>query len=237
MRFYKFVLALSSAFAMVAWPAASHRQIHATEAAQEKKQSTTSTTVTTDVPRGGFRLEALVDFVDDAIDSPVPITAKHVDGMMQCLKELGVRRVSWAYYGDGHAGYSVPSGLRDKTWLNLKRTYEELGNPLKVAVESGHRHGLEVYGYYKPYETGPAVMVPEGSPEAKRLGGIAHKGGSLVWLDPFVVRHPELRIQHRDAAIQTHETRPAIRTICLKKRDAMPTRITQKKHPNLDQSR
>jgi hypothetical protein len=48
----------------------------------------------TGVQRNPFRLEALVDFVDDALDSPVPVNAKHVDAMMQRLKELGVRRVN-----------------------------------------------------------------------------------------------------------------------------------------------
>ena len=88
--------------------------------------------------------------------------------MMQRLTELGIRRVTWAYYGDGHGGYAIPTACRDDNWKNLELTCRQLGNPLKVAVAAGHRHGLEVYAYFKPYETGPAVVIPEGSPEARR---------------------------------------------------------------------
>lgn len=174
-----------------------------------------------------FRLEALVDFVDDALASPVPVTPQHVDAMMQRLKELGVRRVTWAYYGDGHGGYVIPVECNGERWKNLELTYKLLGNPLKVAVEAGHRHGLEVYAYFKPYETGPAVVIPEGSPEAKQNGLIPLQGGSLGWADPFVARHPDLRIQHRAEGLIDNAARPPVCSIRLTKRDAAPTRITK----------
>ncbi len=169
-----------------------------------------------------FRREALVDFVDDALGAPVPITAKHIDAMMQRLKELGIRRVSWAYYGDGHGGYAVP-----KSWQNVLLTYKGLGNPLKVAVEAGHRHGLEVYAYYKPYETGVSMVLPEGSPEARQHGRLPRLGGSLGVFDSFVARHPELRIQRRDGDLAEYATPPCICTIRLRKADAALTRITK----------
>jgi len=56
-----------------------------------------------------------VDFVDDALTSEV--TAAHVDAMMRVLRRLGVTRVSWGYYGDGHGGFFVPGGLNDR-WRN-----------------------------------------------------------------------------------------------------------------------
>ncbi len=174
-----------------------------------------------------FLLEALVDFPDDALTSPVPITPKPVDAMMQRLKELGVRRVSWGYYGDGHGGFVIPSECRDERWKNYKLTYQQLGNPLKTAVEAGHRHGLEVYAYFKPYETGPALVVPKGSPEAHRLGQLPHQGGSLAWLEPFVIRHPDLRIQHRAEGLRNSATPPLLNTIRLTKHDDAPTRITK----------
>lgn len=177
--------------------------------------------------QNGFRLEALVDFPDDALASPVPVSPEHIDAMMLRLKELGVRRVTWAYYGDGHGGYAVPTECSDERWKNLELTYQLLGNPLKVAVEAGHRHGLEVFAYFKPYETGPAVVIPEGSPEAKQNGRIPHQGGSLGWADPFVISHPELRIQHRAKGLIDDAARPSICSIRLTKRDAAPTRITK----------
>jgi hypothetical protein len=171
----------------------------------------------------GFRLEALTDFVDDALG--LSFTAQHIDSMMARLASIGVSRVSWAYYADGRGGFTTPIGLNDG-WTNLARSYEGLGNPLQVAATAAHRHGMELYAYYKPYETGPACCLPEGAPEAASHGLLPHLGGMLNWLDPFVVAHPELRIRHRpDASIGDLSGTP-IQTMQLTKSDASPTRIT-----------
>lgn len=175
-------------------------------------------------PGPKFRLEMLVDFPDDGLESPVPITAAHVDAMMATLRDMGVTRVSWGYYGDGHGGYLMPSGL-DAQWQNYARTIDALGNPLKVAAEAAHRHGLECYAYYKPYETGPAIYFPTGSPEGRAYGRVAHRGGWLTWFDPFVVEHPELRIRRRPDASAADPNRPVC-ALKLVKRDDTPTRVT-----------
>ena len=177
-----------------------------------------------------FLLEALVDFPDDVLIASEPITPQHIDGMMQRLKELGVRRVSWGYYGDGHGGMLCPADYFEggqSNWKSYDATYRGLGNPLKAAVEAGHRHGLEVYGYFKPYETGPAMIFPEGSPEASSMGLLPQLGGRLAWLEPFVNAHPELRIKRRMDDLPAGIETKAIRTIRLVKRGDAPTRITK----------
>jgi len=168
-----------------------------------------------------FRLEALTDFVDDALATVV--TPGRVDAMMARLAEMGVTRVSWAYYGDGHGGFLVPYGLSGE-WRNLLDTWTALGNPLQVAVESAHRHGIELYAYYKPYETGPAVSLPEGSADGLAYGRIRQQGGWLTWMDLFVVEHPELRIRRRDDSANTPGG--PICALRLTKRDGSPTRVT-----------
>ncbi len=55
-----------------------------------------------------FIVEALVDFPDDALLAGRIITPEHVDNMMRLLKELGIRRVIWGYYADGHGGLLCP---------------------------------------------------------------------------------------------------------------------------------
>jgi hypothetical protein len=173
-----------------------------------------------------FRLETLVDFPDDALESPVPITPAHIDAMMATLRGMGVTRVSWSYYGDGHGNYMTPSGLNDK-WRNHAATIDALGNPLRVATETAHKHGLELYAYFKPYETGPAVYLPEGSADARQFGRIKQLGGYVTWLDPFVVNHPDLRIRHKpDASIGDLSGVP-ICALKLIKRDDTPTRVTK----------
>ena len=177
--------------------------------------------------RPPFRLETLVDgppFTDN-ITTRV-ITPTHVDAMMATLREMGVTRVSWAYYGDGRGGFMLPSGL-DGKWRNLAESYRVLGNPLRVAAEAAHRQGLELYAYYKPYETGPGVSLPDGSPEGREFGRLRQQGGWLTWMDPFVVDHPHLRIRHKpDASIQDLSHVP-ICTLKLVKRDDSPTRVTR----------
>jgi len=197
-----------------------------TSSAAEKADQTTKPLV----------LEALVDFVDDALIAGMPITPQHIDAMMRRLKEMGVQRVSWGYYGDGHGGFLTPAGYAGEkearsegegNWKNLAETYHGLGNPLKVAVEAGHRNGLEVYAYFKPYETGPSIMFPEGSPEAKSMGLLPQIGGLSAWLDPFVKAHPELRIQRRSDDLPADVDQAVVTTIRLIKQDASATRITK----------
>jgi len=185
-------------------------------------------------------LEALVDFPDDALYSPVPITAAHIDAMMRRLAECGVRRVSWAGYADGHGGFLTPD--HDPQWRNLAQTYQVLGqNTTAVAVEAAHRHGLEVYAYFKPYETGPAAVFPEGSYEGMVYGRLTVIGGRMTWIDPFVADHPHLRIKRsseiphcvrNDSEVvrnESEEFRIDNAPICslkLRKRDDLPTRLT-----------
>jgi len=170
-----------------------------------------------------FVLETLIDFPDDALDAGHVVTEAHVEAMMAGLARVGVKRVSWDSYGDGHGGFFVPTGVAD-SWSSYGATLDTLDNPLKTAVEIGHRHGIEVYGYYKPYETGPAMYFPEGSPEARAHGRLRKLGGYLTWLDPFVVQHPELRIKRRDDVL--HGQGQPTCAIRLTKKDDSPTRVT-----------
>ncbi|HOS42634.1 MAG TPA: hypothetical protein PK794_03000 [Armatimonadota bacterium] len=172
-----------------------------------------------------FTLEVLVDFLDDALRADHVWRARDVDGLMRALAELGVRRVSWAYYADERGGWRMPEFADgESSWARATATYRSLGHPLRVAVEAGHRYGMEVYAYYKPYETGVAMVAPEGSPEARTSGLLPHAGGRLCALDPFVVAHPHLRIQRR--ADDLPEGTGPICAIRLVKRDDAPTRVT-----------
>ncbi|MBL9215282.1 MAG: hypothetical protein JNG83_07390 [Opitutaceae bacterium] len=186
-------------------------------------------------PDRPFVLEALVDFPDDTIKAGRALTPRDIDALMARLAALGIRRVSWAYYGDGRGGYLIPEGFTEEfpyqgdaksEWRYYAETYRGLGHPLKVAVEAGHRHGLEVYAYFKPYETGPAILFPEGTEAAARWGVLDSIGGRLAWMDPFVRDHPELRIKRRTDDLPDGVATATVRTIRLTKKDAAPTRLT-----------
>ena len=192
-------------------------------------------TVTAAGAKPAFRLEALVDFPDDTVVAGRALTPADIDALMARLAGLGIRRVSWAYYADGRGGFLSSPGFTEgdpyqsdtkSEWKYFEETYRLLGNPLKVAVEAGHRHGLEVYAYFKPYETGPGMVFPEGSPEAAEWGRLDCVGGKLTWMDPFVRDHPHLRIKRRADDLPGWAATAPIHRIRLTKKDASPTRLT-----------
>lgn len=88
--------------------------------------------------RHDFALEAFADFPDDAIGAPVPITAEHIDAMMQQLVECGVKRVSWEAYGDGHGGFLIPDhDPKWKIWLRLTRCWARIHLALLLKLPGG----------------------------------------------------------------------------------------------------
>jgi hypothetical protein len=175
-----------------------------------------------------FTLEAVTDFIDDVSAAKEPVTAEQIKSMMATLRRCGVQRVSWSYYGDGHGGFFHSPKLLDNGGIeNIPaRTYHELGNPLKVAVEAAHAEGLELYAYYKPYETGLGVVAPEGSLEAINFGRLAHKGGRLTSMtDRFVLDNPHLRIKRRTNDLRSDVATVPVCSLKLIKKDDSPTRI------------
>lgn len=175
-----------------------------------------------------FTLETLVDFADDALESQRPLRPEDLDAYMSTLARMGFRRVSWIYYADGRGGFLIPAGFPDEArynWSSYAKTSKALGNPLALAVAAGHRHGLEVYACFRPYETGPGVKFPSGSPAAARWGLLDSAGGRLGWLDPFVVAHPELRIKRRTDDWSRKLEKEPVASIRLVKKDDAPTRL------------
>ena len=170
-----------------------------------------------------FLLSATVDFPDDVRAGVY--THALLDQMMSQLKSLGVRRIYWLYYGDIDPASFWAGNLFDYMEYG-RRTLEEIGEPLKAAVPLAHRHGLEIYGVLKPFNTGLAGTYPEGSPQADATR-IARIGGTLQQVIPFTERHPETRIQRRPLESAPDLLAQSIRTIRLYKRDDSPTRITR----------
>ena len=177
-----------------------------------------------------FRSEVLCDFPDDVDHVTYPLTPDHIDGHMRLFKAQGVSRISWSYYADERGGQIYPYDPADTRnpfpgWRNIVDTYHRLGNPLRVAAEAAHRHGLEIHGNFKPYETGCGHPFPAGSPEARRFGKLDKLSARLGSLDPFVIEHPELRIKRRTGDIPADNDDRVIASIKLLKHDDSPTRI------------
>jgi hypothetical protein len=141
---------------------------------------------------------------------------------MAQLKFMGVRRVYWLYYGDVDPdSYWAGNIFRHVYGLE---TLERIGEPLKAAVAAAHRHGLEIYGVLKPYDTGGSGTFPEGSPAAD-TAKIQHIGGSLIQTFPSIERYPQTRIRRRPYKAPPDLQTLPVKKIRLLKKDDSPTRV------------
>ncbi|MDP6064492.1 MAG: hypothetical protein QGI49_06840 [SAR202 cluster bacterium] len=170
-----------------------------------------------------FVLSATVDFPDDV--GYGTYTPELLDRMMVQLKELGVTRVYWLYYGDVDQDSYGAGNLIDHSIFSYgTQTLASIGEPLKAAVPFAHAHGLEIYGVLKPYNGGIAGTYPEGAKEIS-ASTVTRIGGSLWQAIPFVERYPDTRVRRRPLVAPPDLESTAIRKIRLLKRDDSPTRV------------
>ncbi len=172
-----------------------------------------------------------MDFPDDCQRGVYQLET--VDAMMKKLRDMGVRRVYWNYYGPYDDGYvwlkDLPAFVHSpRNSEHSASTYRQLGNVIRVAVQAAKRNGLEIYAVMKPYETGTSCILPEGSPEAQEYGVLSHLGSRILQVDKFVSKHPEMRIRRRSDDLPPGLVDMPIETIRLYKSDNSPTRIKKK---------
>ena len=173
-----------------------------------------------------FILSATVDFPDDVIYGTY--TPELLNRMMVQLKEIGVTRIYWLYYGDLEKDSYWAGGnstLDDPIFPYGQQTFRNIGEPLKAAVPFAHAHGLEIYGVLKPYNGGAACTYPEGASESGASNVLTRIGGPLMRTIPFLERYPDTRVQRRPIEIQTNNHNTKIRKIRLLKKDDSPTRV------------
>ena len=167
-----------------------------------------------------FILSATVDFPDDVI--PGPYDGRLLEELMGTLKSMGVRRVYWLYYGDVEPESFWAGSLYENPQIPYgTQTLETIGEPLKAAVPVAHRHGLEIYGVLKPYNTG--MSGSNGPCSGRRLSGIERIGGAVPQVIPFLERYPHTRLRRRPDIRASHGV--PVSRIRLLKRDASPTRV------------
>ena len=167
-----------------------------------------------------FVLSATVDFPDDVV--PGPYDGRLLDELLGTLRGIGVQRVYWLYYGDVDPESLWAGSLYENAQIPYgTQTLEAIGEPLKAAVPVAHRHGLEIYGVLKPYNTG--MSGTNGSLSGRRLSGIEQIGGAVPQVIPFLERYPHTRLRRRPDTRASHGA--LVRRIRLLKKDASPTRV------------
>ncbi|MYD50402.1 MAG: hypothetical protein F4W93_02805 [Dehalococcoidia bacterium] len=167
-----------------------------------------------------FVLSATVDFPDDVM--PGPYDARLLDELVGTLRSMGVQRVYWLYYGDVDPESLWAGSLYENAQIPYgTQTLEAIGEPLKAAVPVAHRHGLEIYGVLKPYNTGMSGI--NGPCSGRKLSGLEQIGGSVPQVIPFLERYPHTRLRRRPDTRAGHGA--VVTRIRLLKRDASPTRV------------
>lgn len=165
-----------------------------------------------------FLLSALVDFPDDCLR--FEFTEDLLAQLIDRLGWMGVRRVYWNYYHDGHwewFKHYEPEG-------GVIRTLDNLGDPMRAGRRLAHERGLEFFAVIKPYENGvshakpKAVLADEGVTGLPGIGGCYH-------VEPWVLERPELRVRARQADLPRGLDETPVTRIQLRQKDMAPLRI------------
>lgn len=165
-----------------------------------------------------FLLSALVDFPDDC--QRFEFTEELLAQLVDRLQWMGVRRVYWNYYHDGHwewFKHYEPEG-------GVIRTLDNLGDPMRAGRRLAHERGLEFFAVIKPYENGvshakpKAVLTSEGVTGLPGIGGYYH-------VEPWVLERPELRVRARQADLPRGLEEIPVTRIQLRQKDMAPLRI------------
>ncbi len=134
-------------------------------------------------PAQEFWLEANVDF--HGYMGVAPFTHKTFDRLFEEFADWGVRRVHWIDYGRRREGWwDHAAGVSD----NALRTMDNVGEILPAAVTAAHRHGVELYALFKPFDMAVG-SIPEGTPDGRATAGVPRIGGPLVGLPRFCAEH------------------------------------------------
>lgn len=149
-------------------------------------------------PRQDFHLEVTVDFPDDLYYAPY--TLDMVDELFAEYARWGVRRCHWIY--DGKQADHWWNYFPEPLYSHYLQTLENFGGDiLDTAVAASHRHGIELYGIFKPFEM--AYMLNtygKGTKEARRYGRFSHLGGVIYRCPDFTIGHRELMTQRKPSA-------------------------------------
>lgn len=136
-----------------------------------------------------FSLEIAVDFPDDM--SYAPYTLEMLDDLFAEYERWGVRRCHWIY--KGHSKRNWWCYFPETIYGNCLKTQENFGMELfDAVVKTAHRHGIEAYAVFKPFEM--AFMLHtygEGTEKARKYGRFSRIGG-------VINRCPDFAIERRD---------------------------------------
>ncbi len=154
-----------------------------------------------------------VDFNDDFRKAGGSVQPENIDQLMARFDELGITRVYWIHNSEDHF---LPKPLTDSRIDLFTR-----------AAEAAHKHGMELYASFKPFETGRSgsFSFPKNIPLPPSQSYVEGIGGRHPVIAPFVLKHLEYRLRRKPDTMPVAGKATMIKLI---KSDDQPTRIRKK---------
>ncbi|MCK5811634.1 MAG: hypothetical protein KAG94_01925 [Clostridiales bacterium] len=167
-------------------------------------------------------LSALIDFPDDAAKIYSEST---MNKMLEKLKETGVSRVYFQYYGNRDYGH-----FWDHKAPSHRETVETANNIpefSQVFVKAAKANGIEPVAVMRPQEQGIWFTFSPYYKEARGNNGIQYTGGKIMIVSKFLLENPHLRIKRRTWDIDKDAINKKICMIKLYKQNNIHSRITK----------
>ena len=141
---------------------------------------------------------------------------------MDLLSDCGFKRLYVVAPPPGDPDYSTRL-LPDNRGNFLRLSRENLcDDPLKMAITYAKEAGMEAFVVFKPYEGGGTFSVPHNVDPPLNRNWIETLSGRAVGLDPFILEHPEMRVERK--AIKEYLSRPVDRIEMIFVLDRIPGR-------------
>lgn len=156
---------------------------------------------------------ATIDITDDMWRSQSRFSRDNMTNLMQYLAKIGVARVYW---------------LRTPEYMGIDWLIPSQGNSEdaeRIVVQAAHAAGLECFAIFKPFETGLLTSpLPHSYPIPDHVRTLTMQTGRLPYVAPFIVDHPEFRIQRRPLQVDPNQ---AVTMIKLVKSDDAATSLRE----------
>lgn len=167
-----------------------------------------------------MKLSALTDFPDDARKLYTPET---MDKMMKQLKEAGVTRVCFQYYGNKDYGYfwdhDAPMSRA------CVETADLMPNFSREYVKAAEKYGMETVAVMRPQEQGIWYTHSPFYDSAVNGRTVDCLDGKILISTKFLQENPHLRIKRRSWDIDPDVQEKTIYSIKLKKQNSVHSRI------------
>ena len=163
--------------------------------------------------RTGKKVAVSIDVVCQLCE--VNFRLADVRDMMLSIRNLGINRVYLIMCSPDYpvmSGGMITAVKEGMASTHIETALKNLGDdPNKIFIEMCHEYGMEAIAVIKPYEGGGGVTIPEGTTldaVASKYGNTAAPetiGGHRAFMDAFIAKHPEMRVQRKPNSGQTSD--------------------------------